>query len=79
MHKDGDEELQDWQRSKVPHVERHTHSLSHRLGQMVQAAEGRLFAPTFPIGSVGNWIYFHMRDMWREAFFTSSSGAQEIF
>lgn len=32
--------------------------LSHRLGQMVQAAEGRLFAPTFPIGSVGNWDLF---------------------
>lgn len=58
MHKDRDEELQDWQRNKVPHVERHASPLSHRLGQMVQAAEGRLFAPTFPIGSVGNGDLF---------------------
>lgn len=44
-----DEELQGWQRSRVPRVERHTHPISHSLGQMVQAAEGRLFAPTFPL------------------------------
>lgn len=74
------EELQGWRRSKVPHVERHTHPLSHRLGQMVQAAEGRLFAPTF-----SHWLcreldlFPHERHVEKSLLHKQSWGSGNIF